>query len=192
MQEISRHTKETRIDLSLDLGRSEPAQVETNLPFLGHMLTAMATHGGFSVRVAAHGDVEVDPHHLIEDCGIVLGQALRAHQLQSAGIARFGHAVIPMDEALAEVSIDVCGRSTFVYRPVSPEQLIGTLSAGVFREFWAGLADGARISVHCVERHGENAHHAVEAGFKALGKAIAAAYAPVPGRQTASTKGRIE
>lgn len=192
MSEISRHTAETRIDCNLDLGRSASPQVETNLPFLSHMLTAMATHGGFFLRMMAHGDVDVDPHHLIEDCGIVIGQALRAHQQEIAAVARFGHAVIPMDEAIAEVTIDVCGRSTAVYQPLAPTQLIGTLSAGVFREFWSGLADGARISVHCVERYGENAHHAVEAGFKALGRAIATAYAPSAGDRTASTKGRIE
>jgi imidazoleglycerol phosphate dehydratase HisB len=189
---LKRTTKETDISLSLSLDETDPVAVDTGVPFFDHMLTAMSFHGGFSLKVTASGDLSVDAHHLVEDLGIVLGDAL----LQAAGpepsVKRFSHAVVPMDEALAETVIDVCGRSTCVYRADFPQKLIGTFDPALIREFFQALSQRAKISLHATVREGENSHHMAEALFKSLGLALAAAYTHVPGpRRTVSTKGTL-
>jgi imidazoleglycerol-phosphate dehydratase len=186
--ETSRKTKETDVTVGLDLSGPGDIRVETGLPFFDHLLTSMAFHGGFGMTVTAHGDVEVDAHHLVEDTGLVLGTALADILQRCQPVARFGHAVIPMDEALAEVAVDVCGRPTLGYRPRFPQARAGSFDLWLLREFFLALANQARISIHVDTRGAENSHHAAEAVFKALGKALAQAYGP--GRAM-STKGGL-
>jgi imidazoleglycerol-phosphate dehydratase len=187
--EVKRATRETDISLLLDLDKADKLEVKTGIPFFDHMLTAMAFHGGFGFVLSGKGDVEVDPHHLVEDAGIVFGQALAAVFAKTGTVARFGHAVIPMDEALAEVSVDVCGRPTLVYRARFPQERVGAFEMPLLREFFLGLVAQAGISLHAELRAGENSHHMSEALFKALGKAVAQAYGP--GKAEMSSKGRI-
>jgi imidazoleglycerol-phosphate dehydratase len=176
--ETSRKTKETDITVVLDLSGPGDIRVDTGLPFLDHLLASMAFHGGFSLSVAARGDVEVDAHHLVEDTGLVIGNALADILQRCQPVARFGHAVIPMDEALAEVAVDVCGRPTLGYRPRFPQARAGSFDLWLLREFFLALSNQARISIHVDTRGAENSHHAAEAVFKALGKALAQAYGP--------------
>jgi imidazoleglycerol-phosphate dehydratase len=187
--EITRTTRETDITLTLDPDARVPGAIATGVPFFDHLLSSMSFHGGFGLSVAARGDLEVDPHHLVEDVGLVLGQAFAAVFAMNGAVQRFAHAVIPMDEALAEVTIDVCGRPTLVYNAAYPQQFAGTFDISLLREFLGGLAGKACISLHVDVRRGENSHHMAEAAFKALGKALRAAYAPGAGE--ISTKGRI-
>jgi imidazoleglycerol-phosphate dehydratase len=186
--ETSRKTKETDISVVLDLSGPGDIRVDTGLPFFDHLLTSMAFHGGFGLSVTARGDVEVDAHHLVEDTGLVIGSALADILQRCQPVARFGHAVIPMDEALAEVAVDVCGRPTLGYRPRFPQARAGSFDLWLLREFFLALADQARISIHVDTRGAENSHHAAEAVFKALGRALAQAYGP--GRAM-STKGGV-
>ena len=185
---IDRTTKETTIHLVLDLDRSQPPQVETGLPFFDHMLYAMAFHGGFYLEVKARGDLEVDPHHLVEEPGIVLGDALAKAQKDRGALVRYGTSVIPMDEALSEVVIDACSRAYWVYVADLPQTHAGTFDLSLVREFVIALANNARINLHAHCRYGENGHHMVEALFKALGKALAQAYTRRDGA-VLSTKG---
>jgi imidazoleglycerol-phosphate dehydratase len=189
MVKIQRKTRETEISLTLDpdLG-AEPA-VRTGIPFFDHLLTSMAFHGRFSLSVDGRGDVEVDPHHLVEDVGLLLGQAFAAVLQKAKSVARFGHAVIPMDEALAEVTIDVCGRPTLSLHASFPQSCAGTFDLSLLREFFTGLCSQAQISLHIDLRRGQNSHHMAECAFKALGKALKLAYAP--DTQEMSSKGLI-
>ena len=186
--ETSRKTKETDISVVLDLSGPGDIRVDTGLPFFDHLLTSMAFHGGFGLSVTARGDVEVDAHHLVEDTGLVLGNALADILQRCQPVARFGHAVIPMDEALAEVAVDACGRPALGYRPRFPQARAGSFDLWLLREFFLALSNQARISIHVDTRGAENSHHAAEAVFKALGKALAQAYGP--GRAM-STKGGL-
>jgi imidazoleglycerol-phosphate dehydratase len=186
--ETSRKTKETDVAIVLDLSGPGDIRVDTGLPFFDHLLTSMAFHGGFGLQTTARGDVDVDAHHLVEDTGLVLGNALADILQRCQPVARFGHAVIPMDEALAEVAVDVCGRPTLGYRPRFPQARAGSFDLWLLREFFLALANQARISIHVDTRGAENSHHAAEAVFKALGKALAQAYGP--GRAM-STKGEL-
>lgn len=187
--EVERNTKETRIRIAVDLERAGEPVVSTGVPFFDHMLTAMAFHGGFGLEVAADGDLEVDPHHVVEDTGIVLGSCFDRVFREGGPIRRFGRAVIPMDEALSEATIDVCGRPTLVYRADYPQEYAGDFALWLFREFFSGLSMGGHLALHLECRYGENAHHMVEALFKALGKALGGAYAPA--NTEMSTKGMI-
>ncbi|MFW5741871.1 MAG: imidazoleglycerol-phosphate dehydratase HisB [Spirochaetota bacterium] len=191
--EIERNTKETQIRISLDLDQPAEPSVSTGVPFFDHMLTAMAFHGRFGLEVVAHGDLEVDPHHVVEDTGIVLGSCLDRVLREGGTINRFGHAVIPMDEALAEATIDVCGRPTLAYRADYPHQYAGSFALWLVREFFSGLSMSARLALHLECRYGENAHHMVEALFKALGRALGQAYgrSNTPANAGMSTKGMI-
>lgn len=190
MIEISRETRETRIRLALEWGRLDEPRVSTTLPFFDHLLTAMAYHGGFFLGIQAEGDTAVDPHHLVEDVGLVLGCALVRSLEGQSTLRRYGHAVVPMDEALSEVVVDVCGRPTCVYRAKLPQQRAGEFDLSLIREFLIGLASTARIALHARCRYGKNAHHMVESLFKALGLALAQAYSP-GSRAVPSTKGLI-
>ena len=142
------------------------------------MLTAMSFHGRFSLTVEGKGDIDVDPHHLVEDVGLVLGQAFPPCFEKSGSVARFGHSVIPMDEALSEVTIDVCGRPTLSLHASFPQPTAGTFDLSLLREFFGGLASQARISLHIEIRRGENSHHMAESAFKALGKALQTGICP--------------
>lgn len=185
--QIDRTTKETSIALTVDLDDPTEREIASTVPFFDHLLHAMSFHGGFGLAVAAGGDTEVDPHHLVEDVGIVLGSAFS--QL-SDGVVRFGAAVIPMDEALSEVVIDVCGRPTLVYSAEYPQPTVGTFDLALLREFLLGFVGNARVALHAMIRHGENAHHMAESLFKALGRALGSAYAE-SGGGVRSTKGLL-
>jgi len=187
--EIARKTRET--DIALTLNPDEPAapEVRTGLPFFDHLLTSMAFHGRFFLGVDAKGDLEVDAHHLVEDVGLVLGQAFSDVLAKSSPVKRFAHAVIPMDEALAEATIDVCGRPTLVWRVRFPQQQAGTFDLALLREFFDGFTAQARISLHVEARRGRNSHHIAEAAFKALGRALHECYGQTG--DAMSTKGRI-
>jgi imidazoleglycerol-phosphate dehydratase len=139
----------------------------------------MSFHGQFGFKLKAKGDIEVDPHHLVEDIGLVLGETLSQIMEENTtpgSIQRFGYAIIPMDEALVEVVIDVCGRPTMVLKADFPQDRVGNFDISLIREFLIALANKAKMSIHVLVRHGENSHHIVEAMFKALGKAINMAY----------------
>ena len=189
---IERATKETKIRLSLDLDRKDAPKISTGVPFFDHMLTALAFHGGFYLEIDAEGDVAVDAHHLVEDTGLVLGDAFKTVQEARGGVVRYGHSVIPMDEALSEVVIDACGRAYWVYTAQWPQTHAGTFDLSLVREFVIAFTNRAQVNLHALCRYGANGHHMAEALFKALGKALAQAYAPRDGGAAAmSTKGVI-
>lgn len=188
--EITRTTNETDITVKLEFGEPSESSIATGLPFLDHMLLSMAYHGGFHLTIRASGDTEVDPHHLVEDTGIVLGTCLNQVFVDGGPVRRFGHAVIPMDEALSEATVDICGRPTLHYAPHFPHDFSGSFPMWLFREFFLGLTLSAKIALHLDCRYGENAHHMIEALFKALGKAVSEAFAPAD-TGTMSTKGTI-
>lgn len=173
----SRKTGETDISLELALGGETEISVDTGIPFFDHMLQAMAFHGRIGLKLTARGDIEVDEHHLVEDTGIVFGEALNKLLQDYGPVQRFGQATIPMDEALSEVVIDVCGRSYLVFSGTFPQERIGSFQAILLEEFFAGLSSRARITVHAHLRYGKNSHHMAESLFKALGVAINRAYA---------------
>ena len=189
---VERKTKETQIRLTLDLDRRDPPKISTGVPFFDHLLTALSFHGGFSLEIEAKGDLEVDPHHLVEDTGLVLGDAFKKVQDSREGVNRYGHSVIPMDEALSEVVIDACGRAAWVYKAEFPHTHAGTFDLSLLREFLIAFANRAQINLHAHCRYGANGHHMAEALFKALGRALSEAYAVREGGNAAmSTKGVI-
>lgn len=191
-----RKTAETDISLTLTLGSLEnPAarpEIRMDLPFFAHMLTAMAFHGGFSLKLAASGDVDVDPHHLVEDVGLVLGEAFREIRKKSGPFKRFGHSVVPMDEALSEVTLDVSGRPYLVYRAEYPQDRAGDFSLSLIKEFLQALAVRGEMNIHASCLYGENGHHMAEALFKALGRALGQAFTPAEGQNVLSTKGSLD
>ncbi len=174
--------------LSLDF-EQDRIDIQTGIGFFDHLLVSMAFHGRFALSLKGQGELHVDAHHLVEDVGLVFGQALSGVFAKTTQIERFGHAVIPMDEALAEVVVDVCGRPTLSYDARYPQDRVGDFDMALLREFFLALAHQAGMSLHLVLRAGENSHHMAEALFKALGKAIAEAYRPSGAGM--SSKGRI-
>lgn len=169
---IQRKTSETDIDLSLSLDGAGDCRAETGVGFFDHMLTAFARHGLFDLDVTCRGDLEVDAHHTVEDVGICLGQALAQALGERAGIARFGHSYVPMDEALARAVVDLSGRPYLVYNAGLKEEMIGAFPAALAPEFFRALADHGRLNLHIDLLRGANAHHGVEAIFKAVARAL--------------------
>ena len=187
---LSRTTTETSITITVAPGEGESA-VESGIPFLDHMLTTFALYAGVTLTLKAHGDLAVDQHHTVEDIGLVLGEALLKLYNSKSERARFGHAVIPMDDSLAEVALDVCNRPCVVYRPCLPQQWIGNFPTALVKEFFNALTSRARWTVHLIIRYAENSHHAVEALFKAWGVAYARASAITARAGVFSTKGTL-
>ena len=178
---VERNTKETQIRLSIDLDGTGVRKIATPIPFLDHMLDTIGRHGVFDLEVAAKGDVEVDAHHTVEDVGICLGQAIKQALGERQGIARFGHAVVPMDETLATAAMDFGGRASFIYlADMLKGRWIGGFDAELAREFFGGFAGAALCNLHLECRYGENAHHIVEALFKAFARATREAVALDP------------
>ena len=174
--EITRNTSETQIELALGLDGSGQRRIDTPVPFLNHMLEAFSRHGLFDLTVKARGDVELAAHHTVEDVGICLGQAFREALGDRAGISRFGDATIPMDETLVSAAIDFGGRAALVYRADALQgRWIGTFDAELAREFFGGFTAAALCNLHLEVRYGENAHHMVEALFKAFARAASVA-----------------
>ncbi len=170
--EISRKTNETNIQLALQVDGTGQAEIETDVPFLNHMLDLFTKHGHFDLSVKAQGDIEIDDHHTVEDIGICLGQTLREALGDKRGIKRYANVFIPMDEALAQVVIDVSNRPHFEYRAEYPSSQVGSFQVELVHEFLWKLALEARITLHVIVHYGKNTHHMIEAVFKALGRAI--------------------
>jgi imidazoleglycerol-phosphate dehydratase len=190
--EIARSTKETEISLSLDLDGYGRSQVETGIGFLDHMLTALATHGRFDLEVATKGDLHVDAHHTVEDVGIVLGQALQQALGDKRGIVRFGHAYVPLDEALSRCVIDLSGRPFLHFDVTFKAPMVGTMPTELFEDFFWALADHARLNLHLEALRGRNAHHIAETLFKATARALSMAVAIDPRvAGVPSTKGSL-
>ena len=186
--EVKRNTKETNIELTLGM-ESEEISVSTGLPFFDHMLGAMAFHGKFGLEIKAEGDLEVDPHHLVEDTGIVLGQALKKIISDFGPVNRFGHSIIPMDEALSEAVVDASGRSFIVFKADFPQEYSGKFHMPLLKEFFTALAHHGGLTLHLECRYGDNSHHMAESLFKALGKALGEAFTPQDNGAVLSTKG---
>ncbi|THF72527.1 imidazoleglycerol-phosphate dehydratase HisB [Cohnella fermenti] len=170
--EVARKTNETDIKLSLGVDGTGTVNIETDVPFLNHMLDLFAKHGQFDLAVEARGDVDIDDHHTVEDIGICLGQTLREALGDKSGIKRYASVFVPMDEALAQVVIDVSNRPHFEYRAEYPSAQVGSFSTELVHEFLWKLALEARITLHVIVHYGKNTHHMIEAVFKALGRAL--------------------
>ena len=192
--EISRETSETAITVALGLDGEGRADIATGIGFLDHMLTALARHGLFDLKVRAKGDLHIDFHHTTEDVGIVIGQCLRQALGDKRGIRRYGAAVIPMDEALAETAVDISGRPFLAWSVTFAQPKIGEMDTELFEEFFRALAFNAGITLHVTQKAGTNAHHVAEACFKALARALREAVEPDPRAISAipSTKGVLE
>jgi imidazoleglycerol-phosphate dehydratase len=189
---VTRETQETRIRLELVLEGGE-VSVNTGLPFLDHMLEALARHGHFGLSVVAQGDLDVDAHHTIEDLGLVLGRALKEALGDKQSIRRFGAAYVPMDEALARAVVDLSGRSHLAYRVTPPNAVCGGFDARLFHEFFQALANAGALTLHLDLLAGAEVHHAFEAIFKAFGRALDQAVAHDPcSTGVPSTKGVLE
>jgi imidazoleglycerol-phosphate dehydratase len=177
---IQRETAETRIDLSIDLDGTGRAQLETGVGFFDHMLTLLARHSLIDLTVEAHGDLHVDPHHTVEDVGICLGKALAQALGNKAGIRRYGSATLPMDEVLVTAALDLSGRPFCVWHAEVPREILGTFNAPLAEEFWRAVSSSGAFNLHVVCHHGRNAHHIVEAIFKAAARALRQAVEPDP------------
>ncbi len=169
---VSRKTNETDIQLSLGVDGSGEVSLETDVPFLNHMLDLFAKHGQFDLKVEARGDVDIDDHHTVEDIGICLGQVLREALGDKKGIKRYASVFVPMDEALAQVVVDISNRPHFELRGEFPAANVGSFTVELVHEFLWKLALEARITLHVIVHYGRNTHHMVEAVFKALGRAL--------------------
>ena len=177
---VDRKTSETDIHLALDLDGSGRSSVDTGIGFLDHMLTAFATHGRFDLQVRCKGDLHVDAHHSVEDVGICLGQALKQALGDKAGIVRFGHAYVPLDEALARCVVDLSGRPFLHYEVKFRAQRLGTMPTELFEDFFWALADHGRINIHLDVLRGRNGHHIAETLFKSTSRALSMAVARDP------------
>ncbi|WP_179033601.1 imidazoleglycerol-phosphate dehydratase HisB [Paenibacillus sp. URB8-2] len=187
---LSRKTNETDIKLALTVDGSGQSELETDVPFLNHMLDLFTKHGQFDLSVQARGDIEIDDHHTVEDIGICLGQAMREALGDKKGIKRYASVFVPMDEALAQVIIDISNRPHFEYRAEYPSQQVGSFSTEMVHEFLWKFALEARITLHVIVHYGFNTHHMIEAVFKALGRALDEATAIDPRvKGVPSTKG---
>jgi imidazoleglycerol-phosphate dehydratase len=180
MADITRTTGETEVRLTLSLDGLGEGNRRTGVGFFDHLLDALARHGSLDLDVEARGDLETGAHHTVEDTGIALGQALDRALGDRAGIARFGHAAVPMDEALAVCAIDVSGRPFTAFQGVVPASTIGGFDADLAEEFFRAVAGSARLTVHLRLEAGTNAHHMVEAAFKAFARALRGAVALDP------------
>ena len=192
--EITRETAETAIRVALDLDGSGRAEIATGVGFLDHMLTALARHSLIDMAIAAKGDLHIDFHHTAEDVGIVIGQALRQALGDKRGIRRYGAALLPMDEALAECAIDISGRPFLAWSVPFARDKVGEMDTELFEEFFRALAFNAGITMHMTLKAGTNAHHVAEACFKAAARALRQATEPDPraGGAIPSTKGVLE
>ena len=190
--EIERITNETKIRLALGLDGEGNAELSTGVPFLSHMLDLFTKHGHFDLRVDADGDIEVDGHHTTEDIGICLGQALNEALGDKRGIKRYGNAFVPMDEALAQVVVDLSNRPHLEFRADISAPMIGSFDTELVHEFLWKLAIEAKMNLHVIVHYGRNSHHIVEAIFKALGRALDEATSHDPRvKGIPSTKGML-
>jgi imidazoleglycerol-phosphate dehydratase len=190
---INRATSETDIELTLVLDGTGECDIDTGIGFLDHMLTALARHALFDLRLRAEGDLHIDDHHTAEDVGIVLGQAFARALGDKRGIRRFGHAVVPMDEAQAEAAVDLSGRAFLVWDVAFTAAKVGTFDTELFEEFFRAFSANALFTLHVTRKAGHNTHHVAEACFKAVARALRAAveHDPRVGDAIPSTKGAL-
>jgi imidazoleglycerol-phosphate dehydratase len=187
---VKRATRETQIEVEIDLDGSGQGTIETPLPFLSHMLDQLSRHGGFDLTIRAKGDTEIDGHHTTEDLAITLGRALAQALGDKKGIRRYGEATLPMDEALCQVAVDLSGRTFFVDRLSLPKAALGTFDVELASVFFEGFARGAQCNLHVRKIEGENLHHVIECTFKALARALRDAVR-LEGTSLPSTKGTL-
>jgi len=190
--QVKRDTLETRIEVSIDLDGSGRSDLHTGIPFLDHMLDQIARHGLIDIAIHADGDLHIDAHHTVEDIGITLGQALSQAIGDKRGIRRYGHAYVPLDEALSRVVVDFSGRPGIEYQVEFNRARIGDFDVDLLFEFFQGLVNHAGITLHIDGIRGRNAHHVAETVFKATGRALRMAVEPDPRMQgIPSTKGSL-
>jgi imidazoleglycerol-phosphate dehydratase len=170
--QVTRNTKETQISVSVNLDGTGKASFDTGIPFLEHMLDQIARHGVIDMEIKASGDIHIDDHHTVEDIGITLGQAVANALGDKKGVRRYGHAYVPLDEALSRVVIDFSGRPLLVSQAKYPDRNIGRFSVALIHEFFQGFANHAQATLHMDCLKGENSHHIAETLFKAFGKAL--------------------
>jgi imidazoleglycerol-phosphate dehydratase len=185
-----RETKETKIELTLDVDGTGQASASTGIPFFDHMLEQLGKHSGWDLRIEAEGAHEIDTHHTIEDVGIVLGTAFKEALGDKAGVRRFASAVVPLDEALVQVALDLSGRPFLVYEVDPKSDWIGTFDPQLTEEFWRAFAFAAGITLHMRSLSGKNGHHIIEASFKGVARSLRDAV-KIEGTGVPSTKGAL-
>jgi len=190
---VTRDTLETQIQVSIDLDGSGTANFDTGVPFFDHMMDQVARHGMMDIDIKAKGDLHIDAHHTIEDIGICVGQAFASALGDKQGIRRYGHAYVPLDEALARVVIDLSGRPGIEFHVDFPRARIGEFDVDLFHEFFAAFCSHAKVTLHVDSLRGKNAHHVAETVFKAFGRALRMALEADPqmAGQLPSTKGKL-
>jgi imidazoleglycerol-phosphate dehydratase len=191
--QVTRNTKETQIQVSVNLDGTGQATFNTGLPFLEHMLDQVARHGMIDLNIDAKGDLHIDAHHTVEDIGITLGQAFAKAAGDKTGVRRYGHAYVPLDEALSRVVVDFSGRPGLVYAVEYPRARIHDFDVDLFHEFFQGFVNHALVTLHIDSLRGKNAHHVAETIFKAFGRALRMALEADPrmGGVIPSTKGSL-
>jgi len=188
--ERSRETKETKVKLTLEVDGWGDASASTGIPFFDHMLEQLGKHGGFDLTVEAEGDLDVDLHHTVEDVGIALGECLKEALGDKAGVRRFADALVPLDEALVQVALDLSGRPFLVYEVDPVVEWIGTFDPQLCEEFWRAVVTAAGITLHVRSVSGKNGHHVIEASFKAVARSLRDAVR-IEGTGVPSTKGTL-
>lgn len=190
---VDRNTLETQISVTVNLDGTGKTRFETGIPFLDHMLDQVARHGMIDMDISASGDLHIDAHHTVEDIGITLGQAVAGALSDKRGIRRYGHAYVPLDEALSRVVIDFSGRPGLEYHVVFPRARIGEFDVDLFHEFFQGFSNHALVTLHIDSLRGDNAHHVAETIFKAFGRAVRMALEvdTAMGERLPSTKGSL-
>ena len=190
--EVTRNTKETRIGVKLNLDGSGAASIATGVPFLDHMLEQIARHGVFDLEVSANGDLQIDAHHMVEDVGITLGQAFAKAIGDKKGVRRYGHAYVPLDEALSRAVVDLSGRPGLEYHIEFSRARIGEFDVDLVHEFFQGFVNHAQVTLHVDNLKGTNAHHQAETAFKAFARALRMAVeADARVKDVPSTKGTL-
>ena len=191
-QGVRRETRETTVAVAINLDGQGKCELDVGIPFFEHMLEQVGRHGLFDLEVSAKGDLEVDAHHTIEDTGIVMGQAFAAALGDKSGIRRYGHAIVPLDEAMSQVVVDCSGRPELVYEVSYPRARIGEFDVDLVREFFQGFVNHSLVTLHIDNIRGRNAHHVAETVFKAFGRALRMAVELDPrGHGVPSTKGTL-
>ncbi len=190
---VERNTLETQIEVTIDLDGSGRSTLYTDIPFLDHMLDQVARHGMIDLEIRADGDLHIDAHHTVEDIGITLGQAIAQALRDKRGIQRYGHAYVPLDEALTRVVIDLSGRPALTFHAPFPSSRIGEFDTELFYEFFQGLVNHAGMTLHIDSLRGRNSHHIAETLFKAFGRALRMAVTADPrmASQLPTTKGAL-